>query len=263
MQNLYKQSGGSRYYIGKVGISIVTMDQTLKLINDQACKMSPAYICVANVDTTILSQRDANFCKIQNESLLTIPDGMPLVWYARMIGERNVERVTGPDLMMKILEISSQYGYSHYFYGDTEQTLLRMDKALQKRYPGVVIKAMRSPPFRPLSDKETNNTIAEINQLRPTFVWVALGNPKQEIWIAKVFPHIESAILIGVGAAFRFLIGEYRHPAKFVQRCGLEGLFWRGLKDPIRVTKFYCLCAPAFGALMLNGYVRRILRSRS
>jgi len=262
MQNISKQNGVSRYYIGKVGISIVTMEQTLRLIKDQTRKMSPAYICVANVDTTILSQRDADLCKIQNESLLTIPDGMPLVWYARMIGEQNVERITGPDLMMKIFEVSSQYGYSHYFYGDTKQTLLRMDKVLQKRYPGLVIKAMRSPPFRPLSDEENNNTVAEINQLRPTFVWIALGNPKQEKWMAKIFPHIESAILIGVGAAFRFVIGEYRHPPKFVQRCGLEGLFWRGLKDPIRVTKFYCLRAPAFGALMLNEYARRILGSQ-
>ncbi len=253
MQDVYQRTCMPRFYVGKVGISSVTMVETLRLIKDQASKMLPAYICVANVETSVLSQRDDDFCRIQNESLLTVPDGMPLIWYARIVGEKNAERVTGPCLMTKILEISPEYGYSHYFYGDTKETLLRMETKIRSLYPRAKIRGMCSPPFRPLRDDEIDGTIAEINRLKPTFVWVALGVPKQERWMARVFPHIDSSILIGVGAAFRFLTGEYQDPPKFVQICGLSGLFWRDL----RFIKWYFYHIPHFGILMLKGLARR------
>lgn len=257
MQDVYGQVCVPRFYIGKVGISSVTMAKTLKLIEDQACEMSPAYICIANAETTVLSQRDSDFCRIQNESLLTVPDGMPLIWYARIKGEKSVERITGHGLMKEILQMSPEYGYTHYFYGDTKETLLKMKKRIHSLYPGAEIRGMYSPPFRPLRDYEIHDTITEINRLKPTFVWVALGAPKQERWMVRVLPHIDSSILIGVGAAFRFLTGEYRDPPIFVKISGLTGLFWRRSGR----TRWYCYHIPAFGILMLKGFVRRVFWS--
>lgn len=257
MQDVYARGCVPRFYVGKVGISSVTMAKTLKLIKDQACEMSPAYICVANVETTVLAQRDGDFCRIQNESLLTVPDGMPLIWYARIMGEKSVERVAGPGLMTEILEMSSECGYSHYFYGDTEVTLSGIERKIHELYPGAEIRGMYSPPFRPLRDDEINETIAEINRLKPTFVWVGLGAPKQERWMARVLPRIDSSILIGVGAAFRFLTDEYKSPPRFVQICGLGGLFWRHSWH----IKWYCYHIPTFGILMLKGLSRRVFQS--
>jgi N-acetylglucosaminyldiphosphoundecaprenol N-acetyl-beta-D-mannosaminyltransferase len=248
-----------RYFIGKLGISKITMTDALNLISRQVQSRLPAYICAANLHTTVLSQRNDKLCEILNKSLFTLPDGMPLVWYAKLVGEKMVERITGPDLMIRILEISAKHCYSHYFYGDTQQTLDQMRAIISKNYPGTEIKGIYSPPFRPLTDDEIKKTVEDINRLCPTFVWVALGGSKQEKWINRIFPQIDSSILIGVGAAFRFLTGEYRHPPKVIQACCMEGLYWRFFKHPIENIKFHCCYLPPFVMLMIKGLVKRIL----
>jgi N-acetylglucosaminyldiphosphoundecaprenol N-acetyl-beta-D-mannosaminyltransferase len=251
-----------RCYVGEVGISIVTMSESLRLLTTRARERQPAYVCVTGVNGTVLAQRDPEFCRIQNASFLTVPDGMPLIWYARMMGERRMERVSGPDLMMETLRLSEDRGYTHYFYGDTEETLGRMRRTLADRYPRARIAGTYSPPFRPLTDSEMNATVDEINRLRPTFVWVGLGCPKQERWMARVFPRMESSILLGVGAAFRFLIGEYRHPPRVIQFCGLEGIFWRVRHRPGYVVRWYAHHVPAFGSLLLKGFTKRLTTRR-
>lgn len=116
---------------------------------------------------------------------------------------------------------------------------------------------MQSPPFRPLTDREIEDAVDEINCLKPTFVWVGLGAPKQERWMARVMARLDTSILIGVGAAFRFLIADYRHPPSMVQLCALEGLYWRLPKHPIRVLLWYAYHVPAFGSLVTRMLLRR------
>ena len=253
----------SRYFIGKVGISVVDMKQTIGLIKKQIRLRKPAYICVANVRTTVLSQKNAVFCKIQNESYLTIPDGMPLVWYARLAGYQNVDRVIGADLMMKLFELSGQYGFSHYLYGDTNETLAGILNVINEKYPDVNIVGTFSPPFRPLSDLEVKEFVGEINRLKPTFLWVALGAPKQEHLIVRMMDYIDQSIVIGAGAAFRFIIGEYKHPPALIQKCGLEGVYWRFMKDPATEAKWYLYHIPAFGKLMAAMLIQRMFGRQS
>ena len=250
-----------RCLVGKLAVSVVNMVRVLDLVDQRVRSTQPAYICVTNVDATMLSQRDLEFCAIQNQSLLAVPDGMPLIWYARMMGERTIQRVTGPDLMIELLNSSGEYGYTHYFYGDTDETLRRIRRVIGDKYPGARILGMHSPPFRPPTEGEIDATVAEINRLRPSLVWVGLGCPKQERWMARVFPRIESSILIGVGAAFRFLAGDYHHPPKIIQLCGLEGIFWRVLHRPGYVVKWYAYHVPAFGLVFLRGCTKRLLTS--
>jgi N-acetylglucosaminyldiphosphoundecaprenol N-acetyl-beta-D-mannosaminyltransferase len=247
-----------RCYVGEVGISLVTLVRSVELLAARARRGLPAYVCVTGVNGAVLSQRDGDFCRIQNESFLTVPDGMPLVWYARMMGRQGIERVSGPDLMTEVLRISPQHGYTHYFYGDTNDTLQSMRRIIDDRYPGTAIVGMYSPPFRPLTDDELGAAVQEINRLRPTFVWVGLGCPKQERWIGRVFPRIESSILLGVGAAFRFLAGEYQHPPRILQVCGLEGIFWRILRRPGYCIKWYVYHVPMFGCIFVKGLARRL-----
>lgn len=250
----------NRFHIGKIGVSAVTMEQAVDLLVDRHRQRKPAYVCAANVEAAVLSQRDAQYCRIQNESLLTLPDSMPLTWYGRMMGEGSVDRVSGPDLMIEILKISKQHGFTHYFYGDTEATLEKVREAIGRRFPGTRILAMHSPPFRPPTEEELAATIEEINRLEPSFVWVALGCPKQERWTARVFPSIKSSIVFPVGAALRFLIGEYRHAPKVLQRCGLEGIYWRGFTHPIQSARWYGYHVPAFGSLLVAGLARRLMQ---
>lgn len=255
-----KYDNERRFYIGKMGISVLPVPEVLNVICDQISKGSPAYICIANVHTTVLSQHDADFCRIQNGSLLTMPDGMPLVWCAWLAGVGRLERVTGIDLMLKILEVSPNMGYSHYFYGDTQQVLSEVTRSVCDRYPGVPILGVYSPPFRPLTDSETDRIISEINHLRPTFVWVALGGPKQERWMAQVVEKIDRSILVGVGAAFRALIGYYSRPSLMIQRCGLEGLFWRVRREPLATLFWYLRYSCAFAPLILRCSAKRFLK---
>jgi N-acetylglucosaminyldiphosphoundecaprenol N-acetyl-beta-D-mannosaminyltransferase len=250
-----------RYYIGAMGVSVTTMAQALRLLERQVRKKRPAYVCAANLEATMMAQRDARFRGIQNHSFLTVPDGMPLVWYARILGIRGVARVTGPDLLLEVLKISAQHGFSHYFYGDTCDTLAALKKVVADRFPGALVKGVHSPPFRELDDEEISTTVAEINRLHPSFVWVGLGCPKQEQWMARVLPHIQSAILVGVGAAFRFVIGQYRHPPRVLQSCGLEGVFWRVPHGPGGAVRWYGRHMPACGLLMLKALAKRVTQS--
>jgi len=229
------------------------------MISERIRTKKTCYICVANVRTTVLAQKDRVFCRIHNESFLTIPDGMPLVWAAWTAGKHRVNRVTGPDLMTRILEISEREKYSHYFYGDTEETLLKMIGIIRDRFQGITIVGFSSPPFRPLSEQEIDELIMEINQLRPTFLWIALGAPKQERLIYQIAERIESTVIIGVGAAFRFMIGEYKHPSKVIQNLGLEGVWWRFMKNPFREGMWYCYHIPAFFCLLAQVLINRFL----
>jgi N-acetylglucosaminyldiphosphoundecaprenol N-acetyl-beta-D-mannosaminyltransferase len=246
-----------RFYIGKMGVSPVTLEQAVGLLDERVRSRQPAYVCAANVEATVLSQRDPQFCRIENESYVTLPDSMPLTWCARLGGRRDVHRVSGPDLMVEILKVSAERGYTHYFYGDTEETLQRVRQVAQTRFPGVRILGMHSPPFRPLTDEEEEAVVDEMNRLAPSFIWVALGCPKQERWVARVFPRIQSSVVMPVGAAFRFLVGEYRHAPRLLQICGLEGIYWRGFTHPIQSAKWYSRHIPAFSSLLLNGLARR------
>lgn len=250
-----------RFHIGKIGISAVTMERALELLVARQRQRKPAYLCAANVEATVLSQRDPDYCRIQNESFLTLADSTPLTWYGRMMGERSIERVSGPDLMIEVLKISAQHDYTHYFYGDTEETLGKVRDVIGERFPGTRILGMHSPPFRPPTEAETDATIEEINRLEPSFVWVALGCPKQERWTARVFPSIKSSVVFPVGAALRFLIGEYSHAPKTLQRCGLEGIYWRGFTHPVQSAKWYGYHIPAFGSLLVAGLAKRLAQT--
>jgi len=247
-----------RYYIGKLGVSRADMQQVLELLDEQVRRRRPAYVCAANLEAAALAQRDPTFCEIENQAFLTTPDGMPLVWCAWIQGLSGVQRVTGPDLLIEVLRNSAQRSYTHYFYGDTPETLSKLESAVKDRFPGVVIKGMHSPPFRDLSEQELGATVAEINRLTPSFVWVGLGCPKQEKWMADVLPRIDASILVGVGAAFRFLAGEYRHPSRFCQMCGLEGLFWRGLRHPVMGLKWYSRHLPICAWFLLAAACKRM-----
>jgi N-acetylglucosaminyldiphosphoundecaprenol N-acetyl-beta-D-mannosaminyltransferase len=249
-----------RLRIGRISVSATTMEEALDLLDRRLRQRQPAYVCIANVDAAVLSLTDRELRRIENESLFTVPDSMPLIWYARLVGNRRFHRVTGPDLMMEVLKASVPRGYTHYFYGDTEETLQKLRRAAQNRFPGVRILGTHSPPFRPPTAEEEQATIDEINRLEPSFVWVALGCPKQERWAGRVFPRIKSSIVVPVGAAFRFFIGEYRHAPRLMQLCGLEGIYWRGFQHPFESLKWYGYRGPIFAAMLLGALGKRLVK---
>lgn len=171
-----------------------------------------------------------------NNSLLTIPDGMPLVWYGRCLGYEEVQRTCGLDLLVDLLEISGEKNYSHYFIGSTPETLKIMRDEIGQYFPGASILGMDSPPFRPLSEEEVRTMADTVNRLKPSFVWVGMSAPKQEFLIARLLPLVSSnTIFVGVGLAFSYLAGEVKRSPKMLQKLGLEGV-WRLAQQPERLT---------------------------
>ena len=245
-----------RFAVGSVRISAVTMADALQLIDDRVSSVRSAYICVTNVRTAARSQRDEEFCRIQNESSLTVPDGLPLVWYAKLAGFTGIARVAGSDLMRAVLSVSADRAYSHYFYGSTPEVLSRMRASLEGTYPGLNVCRFHSPPFRPLTEEETDELVREINLLRPTFLWVGLGAPKQELLMRRLVDRLDGTILVGVGLAFDYAAGTVKRAPRWMRRCGLEWLF-RCCQQPLKSRRF-AIPLVWFSLVLAKALVRRV-----
>lgn len=226
-----------RCTILNTNINVTNMKEVLAIFENSPEDMRGDYICVANVHTTVMAFRDESYRKIQNESFMTLPDGKPLSIVSKRRGYENAGRVPGPDLMPKVFELSERKKYRHFFYGSTENTLEMLEKNIKEKYPYLEIAGMYSPPFRKLTEEEDNEIIKLINESKPDFVWVALGAPKQEVWMAE-HKHKINALMIGVGAAFDFEAGTVKRAPKWMQELCLEWLH-RILQDPKRLIPRY------------------------
>lgn len=220
-----------------VNVSVTDMDKTISDINDNLDKWKGQYICVSNVHTTVMAYDNPDYLKVQNEAIMALPDGGPLSSYSRSEGQKDAKRVTGPDLMREMLIRSGEHGWTHFFYGSTQKTLDMLRAKIEKDYPDAKIVGMISPPFKELSPKEDAEYVDIINKANPDFVWVGLGAPKQEIWMAAHKGRINS-IMIGVGAAFDYESGNLKRAPKWMQKCNLEWLY-RFMQEPRRLFKRY------------------------
>lgn len=218
-------------------INVTTMNDTIKYLEDNLKQLSGNYICVSNVHTTVMAFRNEEYQRIQNSGAMALPDGLPLSIVSRKRGFSNAKRVPGPDLMPNILEISLKKGYRHFFYGGSEETITGLREVLQHNYPGLLISGMYSPPFRTLTEEEDCKIVQLINQSKPDFVWIALGAPKQEIWMNEHKNKIEG-LMIGVGAAFSFMAGTTKRAPQWMQNLCLEWLYRIG-QDPWRMLPRY------------------------
>ena len=201
----------------KTNINVTDMDQTISYITRNLEELKGNYICVSNVHTTVMAFRDAEYRRVQNSAAMALPDGQPLSIVSRRRGYAQAQRVPGPDLMPAILALSQEKGYTHYFYGSTEQTLARLRKVLLTKYPKLKIAGMYAPPFSKLTQAEDEEDIRRINDSGADFVWVALGAPKQENWMFGHRGRV-NGLMIGVGAAFDFIAGTSKRAPMWMQR---------------------------------------------
>ena len=220
-----------------VNIAAIDMEWLLDYLNDNIHALSGDYICVSNVHTTVTAYEDQEYCKVQNGGILAIPDGGPLSSVGQKRGFKNMKRTTGPSLMGEIFKISVAEGYRHYFYGSTNETLEKLYSVLEETYPGIQIAGMYSPPFRPMTEDEDKAIIDRINETKPDFVWVGLGAPKQEKWMAGHQGRVEG-LMIGVGAGFDYHAGNIERAPEWMQKSNLEWVY-RLLQDPKRLFGRY------------------------
>lgn len=218
-------------------INVITMQDAVSYLDENLECLRGKYVCISNVHTTVMAYRDQAYQKIQNDSSLNLPDGKPLSLIQRWRGLSKAGRVPGPDLMPNIFKLSEKRGYRNYFYGSTPETIQALGRQLRKQYPQMKIAGMYSPPFRPLTPEEDEKVIRMINETRPDFIWVGLGAPKQEIWMAEHKDKL-CGVMLGVGAGFDFHAGTVRRAPVWLQEICMEWV-WRVMQDPGRLLFRY------------------------
>jgi N-acetylglucosaminyldiphosphoundecaprenol N-acetyl-beta-D-mannosaminyltransferase len=197
------------------------------------------------------SQSKPDVRDIYRSAAMVTPDGMPLVWLLRRKGYHAANRVCGPDMMPALFHHSQDRGYRHFLYGSSEATLSLLQQSLNRSYPRAEIVGRFSPPFRALTGEEENEVNRIVNAAGPDIVWVGLGAPKQDRWMASHRPALKAPVLIGVGAAFDMLAGRVRRPPRFLQQSGCEWMF-RIAQEPRRLTKRYLESNSRFAAMVIG-----------
>jgi len=242
-----------------VPISVTDYDRTLEWIDAMVAERQRGYICVCNVHTVMASQEDPELRAALLTSSLNVPDGQPVVWALNALGHSLRDRVYGPELMARSFARGPSRGHRFFLYGGRDQeALVQLGLSLRRRFPGANIVGGRAAPFRPLTDEERDAISAEINAAEPDVVWVGIGVPRQEKWMAVMRPYLEAPVLVGVGAAFDFLAGLVPQAPPWVQRAGLEW-FYRLAHEPRRLWRRYLRYNPRF----VGAFARQLAAHRA
>lgn len=243
-----------------LGASIDTCSwgSAIGTILDWAAGRESRYVCICNVHSVITARADNELEIVINAADMATPDGMPVAWYMRKFGFPLQQRINGPDLMWRYCAEAENSGQSVFFYGSTGRTLGLLEARLEAAFPALRIAGMYSPPFRPLTDEEDRVLVEQINTSGAGVVFVGLGCPKQEKWMASHKGLIFS-VMIGVGAAFDYHAGTIKRAPLWVQNNGLEWLH-RLMSEPRRLWRRYFVTNSLFVILATKKLVEKTLR---
>ncbi|MGU5767031.1 WecB/TagA/CpsF family glycosyltransferase [Aeromonas allosaccharophila] len=220
-----------------VGIDVIAWPTVLEWLSSNAQRKHSSYICITNVHSVVTATQDPAFGEIVQGADMVTPDGAPVAWMLRKLGHANQERINGPDLMWKYCALAAERGESIYLYGGTPETLSILQGVLANSFPELKVAGAYSPPFRPLTQAEDEEIISRINASGAGSVWVSLGCPKQEKWMADHRGKI-NAVMVGVGAAFDYHAGTIKRAPLWMQHAGLEWLH-RLCSEPRRLWRRY------------------------
>ena len=247
-----------------VPLALTDYDRVLEWIDDMVARRERGYVCVANVHTVMAFSEDPDLRAAVLGASMSVPDGQPLVWAVNALGYELGGRVYGPELMLRACARAAVTGQRVYLYGGHNQgALVELALSLRRRHPGVRIVGGYSPPHRELHDDERTAVIEEINRSRADVVWVGIGVPKQEKWMAQIREELEAPVLVGVGAAFDFHAGRVPQAPNWIQEAGLEWAY-RLVREPRRLWRRYMRYNPRFVGSFARQLAahRRALRAR-
>jgi len=236
-------------------ISIGKYQDYIEYIIDSAQAGASQYIYVANVHMVVEAFWNKSFSEKVSKASVVTPDGMPLTWALRLLHGIKQDRVAGMDVLPALLNRSEKMRLPVYIYGGTESLLIHTRDYLQSHYPDLVVNGLYSPPFRELTKEEENKIIDQLNNSGAKLIFVVLGCPKQEQWMASMAGRIK-AVMIGIGGALPVLVGLQKRAPKWMQRLGLEWLFRLSL-EPRRLFKRYAVTNSVFLYLLSKALVKK------
>ena len=234
----------------KLNLSLGSFQDFVNNIMALGQRRQSSYVCVANVHSCIETYQDASFAQVVNQADIVTPDGMPLVKAIAWLYDIKQDKVSGPDLMPVLLQASEKQELKVYFYGSTDEVLGKLKDFCRVNYPKLSIAGMYSPPFRVLTEAEKQMEIQNINNSEANIVFVALGCPKQERWMADMKGKI-NAVMVGVGGAFPMLVGVQKRAPLWMQKNSLEW-FYRLAQEPRRLFKRYFITNNLFIMLIIK-----------
>ena len=241
-----------------VPLALTDYEGTLRWIDAMVATRESGYICVCNVHTVMASSEDTELRHALHASSMNVPDGQPLVWALNALGHSLPERVYGPELMARACAHADGGAQRFYLYGGRNQgALVQLALNLRRRYPAVKIVGGYSPPHRSLTGEEEDAVADEINRSRADVVWVGIGVPKQEKWMARMRPRLRAPVLVGVGAAFDFHAGLVPQAPSWMQESGLEWAY-RLAHEPRRLWRRYMRYNPRF----VHAFAGQLVRHR-
>lgn len=232
-----------------VPIDVIGWEAALDRLMVWGAARESRYVTICNAHVVVTASRDSDYLAVISGSDMATPDGAPVAWMLRRVADDAQRRISGPDLMWKLLERSAENGLPVYFYGSMPDTLAQLCAVVERTFPGLKVTGTCSPPFRALSDVEDAEHVRHINESGAGLVFVGLGCPKQECWMAEHRGRV-SAVMLGVGAAFDFHAGTVKRAPEWMQRNGLEWLH-RLFSEPRRLWRRYLVTNTQFvlGAL--------------
>jgi len=213
------------------------------------------YIVISNANDAAISRGNSKVKQTVNESSLSVPDGFSLILLARLNGYPLKRRVYGPELMSDFLKVSQDKGYSHFFYGSTEDTLSKLSLRLKEKVPNLKIVGFYSPSFEGVTEEKEQEIINKINEASPDVLWVGLGCPKQQLWMYEHKDKLKVPVMVGVGAAFDFLAETKPQAPKGMRDSGFEWLF-RLISEPRRLGRRYLIANSLFLLFFLREFIR-------
>ena len=220
-----------------IRFDLIDYEKVFEIIQVWRKRNERHFMISSNPHDVHLSRND-DVRRASAKASLTLPDGIGIIIAATILGYKHHGRVTASDLMLKLCDWDRQYGYRHYFYGSTKEVVKKLIERLTEKYPGLEVAGTYCPPFRPLTQEEDEAIVEEINSTHPDIVWVGLGAPKQQLWMADHLGRINATVMYGVGAVFNFHSGVVKWAPAWVRRMGMEGIY-RAIQEPRKIVPRY------------------------
>lgn len=220
-----KVNNKKKYKVGQTFISITSPEDTRLHIESAIKQGITTHICVSDFRAICYASNNSEYKDIMLTSALNLPDGMPLIWLARLWGIWQVQHTKGPDLFVSMIK-NPNNGIKHFLLGDTVETLDHIERKYKEEYASLIV-GTYSPPFIDINDYDYESIANIINASGADVVWISMTAPKQDFFAVNIKPWLDKKILIGVGAAFRYSIGLYKIPNLFFQKIGMTGILMR------------------------------------